>query len=419
MTDASPKPVSFLVVSDVHFGKLAVSKDFSLPDCAPALECYQGGVPMKENLVATINGLSESFEAMLVSGDLTSVASPSEFHGSIAAMWELADQVGIPRSSVFFTFGNHDVDWRICALANGVPSLPKDERYHHIAASVGGLILNSHQTIVPGPLPGTGVWKTEHVALFVANSGYYCRNDQEYRHGKLGEDQFKWLEDELVKTPDDGRWRLLMVHHHPFNYAYPHFSNDISCIEEGAELVDLIGKHGIDFIAHGHRHHPRIFTETRNGWKRPATFMCAGSLAVNQHHRNFGQIPNTFHIARLEKRLSDGSAFGSLKTFEYANSDGWRPIQHSKETPLDQIQSFGAFATKSDLETFARKVISDSLAKAVGPQSTVLLPSFYELVPQLQCCSLQQLNELFKRLAPAFSHKVIGRYPETVGLISA
>src|ERR1043165_4517419 len=127
MKVASPQSATLLVVSDVHFGKFAVSPDFSLVDAAPASDYFTGGVPMKESLVTTINGLSLPFAAMLVSGDLTSVASPSEFHGSVEAMWDIADRVGIPRTRVFFTFGNHDVDWRISSLATGGPPPPQDE----------------------------------------------------------------------------------------------------------------------------------------------------------------------------------------------------------------------------------------------------------------------------------------------------
>ena len=75
-----------------------------------------------------------------------------------------------------------------------------------------------------------------------------------------------------------------MLHHHPFNYPYPTLGRDISLLDEGAELLDISGKAGINLICHGHRHHPKAHNEQRDDWKNAITFICAGSFSVNAAH---------------------------------------------------------------------------------------------------------------------------------------
>jgi len=76
---------SFLILSDIHFGSLAVSKDFALP-LNPPKHPVHGAVPMKEALIATVKKHASKLSGILVPGDLTSTATPSEFRGSVEAV---------------------------------------------------------------------------------------------------------------------------------------------------------------------------------------------------------------------------------------------------------------------------------------------------------------------------------------------
>lgn len=275
MLPLQQKPLRLLLISDVHFGKLAASSQFALSGSGTP-NTIQGAIPMKEHLIKTIKGVAPSPQAFLVLGDLTSIASPSEFQGSVAAVKEIATGVGIDLENVLITFGNHDVDWRVCSLATPSERYPKDDLYHHVAARVGEFFVENPSSFTSGPLPGSGVFKHKDFVVFVLNSGFFCVSDQDYRHGKLGKEQLKWLENVLQQGGATTGWRILMVHHHPFNYPYPTLSKDISTLEEGAELVELAGSHGIDFVCHGHRHHPKISTQMHATWKRPVTYLLRG-----------------------------------------------------------------------------------------------------------------------------------------------
>jgi 3',5'-cyclic AMP phosphodiesterase CpdA len=417
MSILAPKPIRLLLISDVHFGKLAATPEFALSG-HNALHPIQGAVSMKKHLIQTVKGIIPIPQALLVLGDLTSIASPSEFRGSVHAVIEIAGGVGINEENVIFTFGNHDVDWRICSLATPTGQFPKDEFYNTIAAHAGNFFAENPPTFENGLLPGSGVFVNDDFELFVLNSGHFCVSDQDYRHGKLGEDQLKWLDFVLQRDTPLPKWRILMVHHHPFNYPYPTLAKDISTLEEGAELVELAGRRGIDFVCHGHRHHPKISTQMAATWKGPVTYFCAGSLGVNETERNNGQIPNLFHVVSLESRLSNGAAFGSVQTFEYAASEGWRQIRNTKETPLDHIQYFGVIATASELSAFAKNFLLPYANRTnSGSRGSVMLPSYTDLPPEFRCQACNDLNTLLQRAARDAGCKTVGLYPGEVALM--
>lgn len=410
--NAPPNPIRLLLVSDVHFGALAVSPEFGL---VATRHPIPAAVSMKDHMVETVSSGPRP-QALIVLGDLTSIGSPSEFKGGVAAIQDIAKRTGIDEQMVVFTFGNHDVDWRVCALATSTERFAKDLHYNEIGARVGDVFVRNPPDFQQGPLPGSGVFEHPDFKLFVLNSGYFCFSEQDYRHGKLGKDQLSWFEAALGKSDSSGQWRIVMVHHHPFNYPYPTLAKDISTLEEGAEFVDLVGRHGVDFVCHGHRHHPKLSTQQQNSWQKPVTFFCAGSLAVNETERYSGQIPNLFHIVSLESRLPNGGAYGNVQTFEYAASEGWRAIRNSKETPLDPTQHFGALATTAQLKDMAEAIIRNEVSK---PQqsSSIMLPAFVNLPPELKCRALKELNEIVKEGSLKIGWRIIGAYPEDVVLM--
>jgi 3',5'-cyclic AMP phosphodiesterase CpdA len=409
----APKPIRLLLISDVHFGALSVSPEFGL---LAARHPIPAAVPMKDHLIEVVQGSGPPPEALVALGDLTSIGSPSEFKGSVAAIQEIAKRAGIDEEMVLFTFGNHDVDWRVCSLAMATEKFPKDPHYNEIGARVGDVFVKNPPGFQEGPLPGSGVFEHPDFSLFVLNSGHFCVSDQDYRHGKLGKEQLCWFEAAL-NSNSYGRWRILMVHHHPFNYRYPTPATDISTLEEGAELVDLAGRHGVDFVCHGHRHHPKLSTQQETSWQKPVTFFCAGSLAVNETERNNGQIPNLFHIVSFTSRLQNGGAYGNVQTFEYAASEGWRAIRNTKETPLDHVQYFGALATTTQLRDLAKALILNETNKPSEANGSIMLPAFSDLGPEMKCQPLKELNTLIKDVSLEAGWKLIGAYPEEVALM--
>lgn len=360
---------------------------------------------MRDDLIAKAR--DERVSAILVAGDLTSTGEPAEFAECGATISGVADAIGVDARNVFTCFGNHDVNWAIARLGER----SNDTLYSHVASSVGELFARNKEPNEVGPCFGTGVYRRDGFVVFVLNSGTFCDHDQAYPHGRLGQEQLKWITEAFARCDDTSDWRIVMVHHHPRNYPYPVPMADISAIEEGAEFLQVVGRNRVDVVVHGHRHHPIMQTVMESSWSSPVTFVCSGSLSVNAIHRSAGEIPNAFHILSLERRSDAEAALGVLKSFRYTSSRGWIPSEHSDAFPLDPVQRFGQLATEAQRRNMAAQVVERSIASSGGK-----LPTHQDLPGELQCVSSAELNALIAGAAKELQHRPIGSYPDAVAV---
>ncbi len=218
---------------------------------------------------------------------------------------------------------------------------------------------------------------------------------------------------------DDGKatWQILMMHHHPYKYSYPTVSEDISAVEEGSELLDIIASSGIDVVCHGHRHQAAMFTRVNNGWSSPKTFVCAGSVAVGANHRRAGEFPNMCHILTLESREeTTRAAVGTLESFAYNSRDGWRPHEYSPLVQIDGRQHFGSVATVSNVRDALKVIVRDTMS-TVGDEIAEL-PDFAVLPLSLRCLPNSDLNDLLKDVIDAEEKGavLIGQFPEMTAI---
>lgn len=403
--------VSFLILSDIHFGKFAAVADFAVAGTTLGHQ-VKNAVPMREALVKQARECNPGF--ILVPGDITSIAAPAEFTGGIEFVREVAEACAIAESDIFYTFGNHDANWRISRLCGADSGCPEDQGYSKIASEVGTFFVSNLQIDVVGPLPGSGLFQRADYDLLVLNTGYYCTHEQEFRHGKLGIEQLTWARNVLTTWNATDRWKIVMLHHHPFNYAYPTPGPDISTLEEGAELLDALGRAGVHIVCHGHRHHPRLSTRTDTSWAHPVTFFCAGSVAVTEHDRNNGDIPNLFHSVTLDTKDTSGTAIGRIDTFKYTAGDGWIRSRRSSAVPLDSPQVFGSCATAQQRRSDAETCIDALVAASLPAQ----LPSHDELPISLRCLPGEELKALLVEVANARGCMIYGDYPSGILLVT-
>lgn len=397
------------LISDIHFGELASTNEFALPDQTVKGET-SGAVSMSKSLIQVLK--ENNVQYLFVCGDLTSRARPQEFHYCAEKILEIADGAGIPVENIVWGIGNHDVDWNITKLADGYKNEKPEIRetagraYRLLAVSAASHA--ARQIPMPretGPIPMTGVVETEAFVAFVLNSALYCTHDQAFSHGKLGEEQLAWFRSTTRKYSADERWKIVLLHHHPHNYAYNTPVVDISTLVDGSEFIEIAAENGIHLVLHGHRHHPRAVTRYETDWDNPITFICAGSLSVNSEHRSQGAIPNTFHILEL----TDTPGILNLFNYEYSLSEGWRPLsQNRRETPLDDKMKLGRITTTEVVE----RKISD-LGDFNG--DTCVL-NWEDLDEDLQFKRYAVINDKMRELLSS-KFSIGGKFPELVCLI--
>lgn len=399
------------VFSDIHCGKLSRTKVFSVPgeervDVDEEHEYEKGLVELLEH---------ERPDYFFIAGDLTSVGSPQEFLYCEKEIIELADKISLPYDHIICCTGNHDVDWSTCNLKNAIPSTSSDisnlrkEKYQRLSSHLPLLCLdkmNNKYINGDSPVPFSGVYETDDFIVIMLNTGWLCEPHKKeeskyYSHGRLSEEQLKWFETTASKYVDDSRKRIVLMHHHAFNYKYPIVGLDLSLIAEGAEFVEIAERFGIDLVIHGHRHHPRVKTYLADNGRRPITFFCAGSLAVNADHRLGGEIPNTVHFIDIDKELD----YFVLHNYSYTNSDGWYPMKDSTQTPLDNYMKVGKVFSQPER---VQQVL------AYKEKDYVQL-EWNDLPESLQFLRYKEIIHLMKEQLND-THFISGLFPETVAI---
>ncbi len=393
--------IRIALISDIHFGKDSRTSEYALPNQKINGD-MKNAQPLTDSAVQIMK--EHNVDYLFIAGDLTSVGDPVEFYYCEKKIKEIIELTGLSEEHVILCSGNHDNDWTVTSIGDSYKTEDEEvlslarEKYGVLASSMADNCLSFNSNLQKGVLPSSGIYEDESMVVFVLNSSSQCIRKENVEHGSLTPEQLSWVEEKFKNYEEDPRWKIVMVHHHPFNYKFPYPSLDLSQIEEGSELCELVGKYGVDLVIHGHRHHPRCKTVLEGDWKKPVSFVCGGSFAVNDRCRNLGEIPNTFHILELSDEV------GKLKlyTFEYSTCKGWIPVNSNRdELPLDRVMYLGdVFEEKDSIEAFSNivegtdkiKIINwEDLDDSLKYKSTRTLISLAERVKQLYSCEIKIL----------------------------
>lgn len=391
--------IKIALISDIHFGKDGRG-DFTIPDTKS--DALPIGELNTERTMGTdlISVLQEQRpEYLFIAGDLTSIGSPAEYFYCEQKILTIVEQTKIEKNKIIWCVGNHDNDWSISKLSDEYSENEKSKkyseevekvsisRYSQIAASV--VEKNIEKLPFPkdhGGVPASGVYKDDKIIVFILNSSTTCMHNSEFDHGELTEKQLKWFEKELDECRNDSRWKIVLLHHHPFNYSYPEIGVDISQLSDGSQFQDIAGKGGVNLVLHGHRHHPRCKTQIETGWKNPISYICAGSLSVCEKQRLEGSIPNMFHILELDEE-NIGQLF--LNSYEYLPGSGWAIASKRGGTvPIDPIMRLGKIVSTEAMISEIEKIANTS--------DQVLSYEWNELPEDLQFIPCENINEQIK-----------------------
>lgn len=394
-----------LVLSDVHYGDLAHLNSFgkSTPSTDDELK------EVANSVVSTLEGEKIHVDYIFVLGDLTSRGSPGELQDVYRFLTILRDLLLLSEDEVFITYGNHDVDWKICnidAISSGYI-----DAYCKAAAQLGGIFAPPGNYTIDGPVLGSGITRLEGIDLISLNSGIECYSSQDVKHGKLGNVQFDWIENELKKHLRENATKIIILHHHLINLPYSIPVYDLSAVEEGANIVDILGKLGVDMVLHGHRHHPIVHTTLRSNWEKPITFFCAGSFGVCASERASGRLPNTMHVVEIESNSGNKNLEGVIQSFELNMASEWIPLGPKKtEYLLNQMQWFGAPDAKNKASEKVIEILTSGVDK-VSAGAYFQLPDYESLPICLRCISYDELSKLFQSEASNIGLQVTGEYP--------
>ncbi len=210
-----------------------------------------------------------------VTGDLVNIALPLEF--TEARAW--LESVGTPEN-VSLVPGNHDA--YVPGIRDHFPQSWADYLRGDGAAPDSDAAFPYLRR--RGPLALVGVSTAVPTAPFMAT-------------GRLGSKQRDDLEQLLPRLAGEKLFRVLLIHHPPMTSP----GRWAARLRDSDELLDLIARHGVELILHGHDHrHATVWLDGPRG-RIPAIGVPSASAMAHGH--NHPAAYNLFSVTR------DGNAW--------------------------------------------------------------------------------------------------------------
>jgi 3',5'-cyclic AMP phosphodiesterase CpdA len=318
------------ILSDLHIGEKAREFDMR-PQGKPAFPNQVGFLDYFEQVVSS-EGLSA--DILVISGDITDRAQPSQFVHAGKLINRIASKLGVKNDSVVIVPGNHDLNWDVAQLAaNNNEPFWLDYRF---APFVAGQIQAGYGATLAEALvkpPHFLLQRNDHADLWSFNSAAYDTPDRKPHYGEIREQHRQALADALQAeygSKVKEKRRIFITHHHlkPQPDLYPDIP-DFSGMVNGDQLYDLILSYNFDLVLHGHKHRP---------WIRAT--LESGSFSQQLGSYFDGRIANLWHLVDIHESPPGLPCKGEIKSWAFAPAQGWvpaRPIVHG----IDHITPFG------------------------------------------------------------------------------
>lgn len=355
-----------LVISDLHIG--ASARCISLvPDDEKESSKRQNDDYMA-HLKAFSETLDQPIEYVVISGDIADRARIEQYLHFNEFIEELIASFAIDRDRVFFTTGNHDVDWAALEgkSLNEVAPERQAMRYQPITKSK---VLDAQLEGAVGSLlepPYFCVWQTEDLYILSVNTAAYDDSEEENHPGYISSKTLEAINQQCIndKVQELDKAKMLLMHHHPINYPNPSPSwKDFSILQCHEDIVEFSLEHDFDFIVHGHRHHPK-FTSHLNSNGKQISIVCGGSFSQAFPLYIYDNLSNLLHIIDIHGRSEKGGVLqGKLYNYAFSHKRGWSPSTYHSDGIEHKI-SFGPNEHKLRLYEIADEYIAGQIANS-------------------------------------------------------
>lgn len=379
--------IKALIISDLHFGCHAYFEEFA-PKPNNLLN-----VPAKKFFIEMLNELNPEY--LIISGDLTSKGSPAEFDIFQEFINDILIRTKIDVNKIITCIGNHDLDWSISSISD-------HQTYHKLSTKTASYSIDNKMFNFDhkGTDEYCGIKLFENAIYFILNSASFSSKLQNPKGGELGDKQLDWLTRMGDQYITDSRFKILVLHHHPYPYSYPVTHKDVSLLKESGELMDLCGKYGISLICHGHRHHPRVHIAHSTG-SNSVALISAGSFSVNASERHLGTIPNMLHLVRINGR--------SITLYNYGldHMNGWSLYtQVHDAVPVDPVMFIDRYYDSQAISLAADSLISEYTSSG---RNKIELPRWCDLPAALKSIRTLDLSKILSEKLKLSGYELISK----------
>jgi predicted phosphodiesterase len=252
----------------------------------------------------------DSVDILICPGDLT---HQSNKQGMLTAWSYLHEMVNIfDAKEIYTTLGNHDIDSRH-KYSQYSFTIPKGiKQSFPLKENEEGSFWTKGYTFI----------EKEDFQLLIFNSTHYHTHtspvDNQAVKGLITPGTISEIETYLENSVND-KIKIMLCHHHPVQHSRDGLG-PYDFIENGEELVNVLGKFNFDLIIHGHKHDPN-FREysTTDGYKIP--ILSAGSFSATGQQLYINKF-NYFHLIEIHKS-NNSDTKGTIQTWNFINRSGW------------------------------------------------------------------------------------------------
>ncbi|GLX87753.1 hypothetical protein Pfra02_03220 [Pseudomonas fragi] len=387
--------VSVAVISDLHIGSGAKSKDFSLAGTDAAIDDY---LTEFRKFVA-----AEEIKAdyLLVPGDITNSACKPEFELASERISQIATCLHVPESKILFCPGNHDVDWVTIKALGGLNHTESQIIKSKYFNFLDGGVFNRNLAAAKGRFdesPYLVSWEFDDVLVCALNTSVFDGPDKKPHCGEVRPDQLVEIDRLLAGLGRSDKLKLFIFHHHPLQYLDVTFTApDFSIMSNAAGLLDVISKYQFDFIVHGHKHIPRFKMEIKDDG-HPLNILCAGSFSASLDHKYFEAVGNNFHLIDFHDRCPDSKYVrGSVRTWTHFSGRGWTPSL--RRAGVERQQNFGAFLPRPQLVARLKMMLEQEFDQA----QFIMWPNFVEKHPEFRYFTNETLRASLKEASDSMN----------------
>lgn len=312
-------------------------------------------VPVDEQLLDhLLNDIVDrkfAIDYIIYPGDIADEGQLEQYEHFDRVSTKIHDRLNITKDRIFFTPGNHDVNWseQLQGTSREQNPIRWKQRFAPMSSS-SSLRDTSAADLYDSPF--WKVWRNEEISVISINTAADDGPNQPNHPGTISSTALSSIRKDIISRPLNPKsLKILLIHHHPIQYRnlFPNWV-DFSIIQSTDDLLSFCGHHKIDFIIHGHRHQPH-FTNYICSNGHEVFIVSAGSLSHNFPSYVYNSISNQYHILTVESRDTESNICrGKFNSFSFSQVSKWRISVHDR----DGIEGILPYGPHIPLQTIIR-----------------------------------------------------------------
>lgn len=363
----SNRPFKIAVVSDLHcHPEMRNSSENNTILFSAKLRSPINEHPV-EDLLEIIEKDNLEVDLLLSPGDITHQCDQQGFFSGWSYVKEISS--ALKSTDTIATIGNHDVDSRHTHSQYSLDIPKKVKQSFPISKNDIGTFWDQGFTFI----------EKQEAQILVLNSTHFHTHYNKDKpvenpvvRGKVEAAQIEEIRRYLDSHKTE-KIKIFLCHHHPVNHSRLSLGEH-DFIENGEDLLNVLGEFRFDLVIHGHKHDPWLrYVNTYCGYQLPV--LSSGSFSATNQILWAGKF-NYFHIVELIKR-GEAPALGAIVTYTFKNKSGWRKDKEDGFWPytgFGYLDGLSQIIDKIEATLKDRQVVPWADILAVAPEIKFLIP---------------------------------------------